>query len=61
MKSLDELKGPRKRKKKRRSTDTATDTHTPTRAKSRVGVPVMPRKGSDDSYTLDSVQEAFNK
>ena len=60
MKSIDELKGLRKRKKKRRNTDTAASTQTHRRTQSRVGVPTMPRKGHDDSYTLDSLYDTFN-
>lgn len=60
MKTIDELKGPRTRKRKRRSADTAASAPTPSRFKNPVGVPTMPRKGHDDSYTLDSLYDTFN-
>lgn len=60
MKTIDELKGPRTRKRKRRSADTSAGAPTPSRFKNPTGVPTMPRKGHDDSYTLDSLYDTFN-
>ena len=59
MKSIDELKGPRKRKKKRKSTETAVRKPKHSYCYND-GAPILPASGHDDSYTLDSLYDTFN-